>query len=60
MGGGADNGVSDTVDYGKVHYISMHKMGIARDFSGPKSGPPHKGSPMHNTKCTPLSFTYAL
>ena len=46
--------VDDTVDYIKMHSVSVHKMGNASEFPGPELGLTQNCSPVHNTKCTLL------
>jgi len=40
-----------TVDYIKMHYVCMHKIGSASDFPGTELGPTQNCSSVHNAKC---------
>ena len=40
-----------TVDYIKMHSVSVHKIGNALEFPGPELGPTQNCLPVHNTKC---------
>ena len=40
-----------TVDYIKMHSVSVHKIGNASEFPGPELGPTQNCLPVHNTKC---------
>ena len=44
-------GFSSTVDYIKMHSVSVHKMSNASEFPGPELGLTQNCSPVHNTKC---------
>ena len=46
--------VGTTVDYIKMHLVSVHKIGNASEFAGPELGHTENCSNVHNTKCTLL------
>ena len=49
-----------TVDYIKMHSVSVHKIGNASEFPGPELGPTQNCLPVHNTKCMLLCWTLCI